>query len=367
MTERIDCAVIGAGVVGLAIARALALAGREVLVLEATDMIGSQTSSRNSEVIHAGIYYATDSLKARLCVKGKQRLFDYCASRGVPHKRIGKLIVATSPSQIPALDALKVKATANGVTDLERLTPEGVCAYEPEVAAAAGLFSPSTGIIDSHGYMLALQGDAEAAGTVFAFLSPLVAGAVEAAGIRLEVGGAEPMALICRTVVNAAGLGAQAIGRAIHGLDPATVPPSYLCKGSYFTLAGRTPFRHLVYPMPEGAWLGLHVGLDLAGRARFGPDVEWVDRIDYNVDPRRAESFYPEIRRYWPGLPDGSLQPAYSGVRPKMQPQGGPVTDFVIQGPATHGVAGLVNLYGIESPGLTSSLAIADEVLAMLG
>jgi L-2-hydroxyglutarate oxidase LhgO len=366
MTERIDCAVIGAGVVGLAIARALALAGREVLVLEATETIGSQTSSRNSEVIHAGIYYATGSLKARLCVEGKQRLYDYCASRGVAHKRIGKLIVATGENQLPALDALKAKAAANGVTDLLRLSPDEVRRYEPEVAAAGGLYSPSTGIVDSHGYMLALQGDAEAAGAVFAFRSPLLAGAVEADGIRLEAGGAEPMALSCRTVVNAAGLGAQAIGRAIRELDPATVPPLYLCKGNYFTLAGKTPFRRLVYPMPEGAWLGLHVGLDLAGRARFGPDVEWVERIDYRVDPSRGESFYPEIRRYWPGLPDGALQPAYSGVRPKMRPQGGPVTDFVIQGPAQHGIAGLVNLYGIESPGLTSSLAIAEHVLGLL-
>jgi len=366
MTESIDCAVIGAGVVGLAIARALALEGREVLLLEATDAIGTQTSSRNSEVIHAGIYYATGSLKARLCVEGKRRLYEYCASRGVGHKRVGKLLVATREEEIPALDALAAKAAANGVDDLIPLTPAEVRDYEPEVTAVAGLFSPSTGIIDSHGYMLALQGDAEAAGAALAFKSPLLGGAIEEGGIRLEVGGAEPMALLCKTVVNAAGFGAQAIGRAIRGLDPATVPPIFLCKGTYFTLGGRTPFRHLVYPMPDGAWLGLHVGLDLAGRARFGPDVEWVDAVDYHVDPARSASFYPEIRRYWPGLPDGALMPAYAGVRPKLQPKGGPVTDFMIQGPGEHGVPGLVNLYGIESPGLTSSLAIGERVAGML-
>lgn len=367
MTERIDCAVVGAGVVGLAIARALALAGREVLVLEAAGLIGSETSSRNSEVIHAGIYYATESLKARLCVAGKRRLYDYCASRGVPHRRIGKLIVATRPDEIAGLDALASNAAANGVTDLERLGPAEIRAREPAVAAVAGLFSPSTGIIDSHGYMLALQGDAEAAGAAFAFHSPVLAGAVAPEGIRLEIGGAEPITLLCRSVVNAAGLGAPAVARALRGLDPATVPPLHLCKGSYFTLAGRTPFRHLVYPMHVGSWLGIHVTLDLAGRARFGPDVEWVDRIGYDVDPGRAEGFYAEIRRYWPELPDGALIPGYSGIRPKLQPAGGPVTDFLIQGPARHGVPGLVNLYGIESPGLTSSLAIADETIAMLG
>ncbi|MFZ5792072.1 MAG: NAD(P)/FAD-dependent oxidoreductase [Pseudomonadota bacterium] len=364
--ETVECAVIGAGVIGLAVARRLARAGREVVVLEAADAIGTVTSSRNSEVIHAGIYYPAGSLKARLCVEGRRRLYDFCATHGVAHKRLGKLIVATSPAQISELEALKAKAAANGVSDLEWRDAEAVHALEPELACVAALLSPSTGIVDSHGLMLALQGDGEAVGAGLALDTPVLGGAIEDGGILLHVGGAQPMRLRCRIVVNAAGLGAQAIARALQGLDPATVPGLYYAKGNYFTLSGRTPFRHLIYPVPEPGGLGVHVTLDLQGRARFGPDVEWVTKLCYAVDPRRAERFYDAVRRYWPALPDGALLPGYAGIRPKLSPAGHPSDDFVIQGPAAHGVPGLVNLYGIESPGLTSCLAVADEVAALL-
>lgn len=366
MTDEIDCVVIGAGVIGLAVARALALRGREVVLLEATREIGSATSSRNSEVIHAGIYYPKDSLKARLCVEGKRRLYEFCASHGVPHRRLGKLIVATAETQRAELEALAAKAAGNGVTDLRPLDRAEIGRREPAIEAVAALFSPSTGIVDSHGYMLALQGDAEANGAMIAFDSPILGGAVRSNGILLRVGGGEST-LLCRHLVNAAGLGAQAVARAIDGLDPASVPPLHYAKGNYFTLAGRTPFNHLIYPVPEPAGLGVHVTLDMTGAARFGPDVQWIDRIDYAVDPGRAGSFYAAIRRYWPGLPEGALLPGYAGIRPKLQPPGGPAEDFMIQGPAQHGVRGLVNLYGIESPGLTASLALADLVADELG
>jgi L-2-hydroxyglutarate oxidase LhgO len=364
--ETVECAVIGAGVIGLAVARRLARAGREVAVLEAADAIGTVTSSRNSEVIHAGIYYPTGSLKARLCVEGGRHLYDFCAEHGVAHRRLGKLIVATSQAHIPELESLKAKAAANGVTDLEWRDGEAVRALEPELACVGALLSPSTGIVDSHGLMLALQGDAEAAGASLALDTPVLGGAIEDGGILLHVGGAQPMRLRCRIVVNAAGLGAQAIARTLQGLDPATIPGLHYAKGNYFTLSGRTPFRHLIYPVPEPGGLGVHVTLDLQGRARFGPDVEWVTKLDYAVDPRRAERFYAAVRRYWPELPDGALLPGYAGIRPKLSPAGSPPDDFLIQGPAAHGVPGLVNLYGIESPGLTSCLAIADEVAALL-
>lgn len=366
--ERIDAVVIGAGVVGLACARALALAGREVVVLESAGSIGTGTSSRNSEVIHAGIYYPTGSLKARACVEGKQALYAYCESHGVEHRRCGKLIVATDESQLPALRALRDKAAANGVEDLVFKTPQEVAALEPAVRCAGALLSPSTGILDSHGLMLAYQGDAEAAGAMIAFDAPLVGGAVEAGGIRLEVGGAAPMALLARSVVNSAGLYASAVAAGLRGLPPASIPTTWYAKGNYYTLAGRSPFGRLIYPMPEKAGLGVHVTVDLGGQARFGPDVEWVDSPeDYDVDPQRAEAFYEAVRRYWPELPDGALLPGYAGMRPKLQAPGEPPADFLVQGPARHGVPGLVNLYGIESPGLTASLALADLVVERLG
>jgi L-2-hydroxyglutarate oxidase LhgO len=348
------------------VARWLALAGREVIVLEAADSIGTETSSRNSEVIHAGIYYPAGSLKARTCVAGKKFLYRYCAERGVEHRRCGKLIVATSAAQSTQLERIRLQAAANGVEDLRSLSAADAKAMEPALECVAALVSPSTGIIDSHGLMLAYQGDAEARGAMIAFLSPVESGRVGNEGIELVVGGAEPMRLLCRSVVNAAGLGAQPLARKLAGLDPRHVPPLHFAKGNYFSLAGRAPFSRLIYPVPEPGGLGVHITIDLGGQARFGPDVEWIDAIDYAVDPGRADRFYAEIRRYWPGLQDGALQPAYSGVRPKLAPAGAPPSDFVIQGPEVHGVAGLVNLFGIESPGLTASPAIAEAVAERL-
>ena len=366
MADSIDCVVIGAGVVGLAVARALALEGRDVVVLEAADAIGTETSSRNSEVIHAGIYYPAGSLKARFCVEGKHFLYAYCAERGIPHRRCGKMIVATRPGQDAYLDKLRAQALANGVDDLRLVDGAAARAIEPELACDAALLSPSTGIIDSHSLMLAYQGDAEAHGAVVAFLSPVLGGEVRNDGIDLRVGGAEPTTLRARLVVNAAGLGAQAVAGSIAGIPAARVPPLHYAKGNYFSLAGRSPFSRLVYPVPEPGGLGVHISIDLAGQARFGPDVEWIDAIAYDVDPRRADGFYAEVRRYWPGLRDGALQPAYSGIRPKLGPAGTPAADFVVEGPEDHGVPGLVNLFGIESPGLTASPAIAACVVAKL-
>jgi len=366
MADSIDCVVIGAGVVGLAVARALALEGREVVVLEAADAIGTETSSRNSEVIHAGIYYPAGSLKARFCVEGKHFLYAYCAERGIPHRRCGKMIVATRPGQDAYLDKLRAQALANGVDDLHLVDGAAARAIEPELACDAALLSPSTGIIDSHSLMLAYQGDAEAHGAMVAFLSPVLGGEVRNDGIDLRVGGAEPTTLRARLVVNAAGLGAQAVASSIAGIPAARVPPLHYAKGNYFSLAGRSPFSRLVYPVPEPGGLGVHISIDLAGQARFGPDVEWIEDIAYDVDPRRADGFYAEVRRYWPGLRDGALQPAYAGIRPKLGPAGTPAADFVVEGPEDHGVPGLVNLFGIESPGLTASPAIAACVVAKL-
>ncbi len=366
VVEELDCVVIGAGVVGLAVARSLALDGREVVILEANDAIGQETSSRNSEVIHAGIYYAAGSLKARLCVEGKQRLYAYCAERGVAHVRCGKLIVATSPQQEPQLQRLRAQALANGVDDLQPLSEREAVALEPALHCSAALLSPSTGIVDSHGLMLALQGEAEQHGASLALKSPVLRGRAGAAGIELDVGGDEPTSIRARTVVNSAGLGAPRLAASLDGFPRALVPPSYLCKGNYFSLPGRAAFKRLIYPVPEAAGLGMHVTLDLAGQMRFGPDVQWIDTLDYRVDPARAEVFYAAIRRYWPALPDGALQPAYAGVRPKIRAPHEAAQDFVIQGPAEHGVAGLVHLYGIESPGLTAALAIGEHVAATL-
>jgi len=362
----IDCVVVGAGVVGLAVARALALSGREVIVLEAGEGIGTGISSRNSEVIHAGIYYPSGSLKAQLCVEGKHRLYAYCDERGISHQRLGKLIVATDDAQRSALQGLLEQGLRNGVDDLQWLDAAQAQQLEPALSCVAALWSPSTGIIDSHGLMLALQGDVEACGGSLALHSPLLSARCIDQGFELHVGGSEPMTLSCRELINCAGLSAPEVASRIAGLPAQHVPPARLCKGSYFSFSGRAPFRHLVYPAPESAGLGVHMTLDLGGQARFGPDVEWVDAQDYRVDPARADGFYAAIRRYWPGLPDNSLQPAYSGIRPKISGPGEPAADFRISGLVEHGVAGLVNLFGIESPGLTSCLALAERVLDAL-
>jgi len=362
--DRVDAVVIGAGLVGLAVARALALAGREVVILEAEDAIGTHTSSRNSEVIHAGIYYPQGSLKARACVEGRQRLYAYCAERGVPHRRCGKLIVATDAAQLGELEAIRQKAHANGVADVVRVSLGEVRAMEPELTCVAALHSPSTGIIDSHALMLACLGDAQNAGAVLALRSRLDKAVVRRNGIELHVAGAEPV--LAAKLVNSAGLTAPSVARRIEGYPAHLVPPEFYAKGNYYTLARRAPFSRLVYPVPEPGGLGVHVTLDLGGRARFGPDVEWVEKIDYTVDPRRAERFYAAIRRYWPGLPEGALEPGYAGIRPKISGRGEPAADFVVQGPRAHGVPGLVQMYAIESPGLTASLALADHVAELL-
>lgn len=364
--DPVDCVVVGAGVVGLACARALARAGREVVLLEAAEAVGTATSSRNSEVIHAGLYYPQGSLKARLCVDGRKRLYAYLDDHGIDVDRCGKLIVATEDAELPALAALERTAQSNGVDDLRRLTADEARALEPEIRCVAALESPSSGIFDTHAYMLALQGEAEERGAMIAFLSPVTGGEVRPDGIVLDVGGPEPVSLLCRSVINAAGLGAQPLARAVAGIPDATIPPLYFAKGSYFALTGRPPFRRLIYPVPGLASLGTHYTLDLGGQGRFGPDVEWVDTIDYRVDPARAATFYGAIRRFWPDIPDGVLEPAYAGIRPKIQAPGAPPRDFMIHGADVHGIPGLVNLYGIESPGLTASLAIADDVLARL-
>ncbi len=362
--DRVDAVVIGAGAVGLAVARALATAGREVVILEAEDAIGKHTSSRNSEVIHAGIYYPQGSLKARTCVEGRQRLYVYCDERGVPHRRCGKLIVATDTAQLDELEGIRRKAHANGVTDVVPVSPAEALAMEPELHCVAALHSPSTGIIDSHALMRAYLGDAERAGAMLALKSPLTKGVVRADGIELHVAGAEP--ILAKQVVNSAGLRAPSLARRIKGYPAELAPPELYAKGNYYTLAGGSPFSRLVYPVPEPGGLGVHVTLDLGGRARFGPDVEWIDRIDYSVDPRRAERFYAAIRRYWPGLPDGALGPDYAGIRPKISARGVPAADFLVQGSRQHGVPGLVHLFGIESPGLTASLPLADVVIGQL-
>ena len=362
--DRVDAVVIGAGLVGLAVARALALAGREVVILESEDAIGTHTSSRNSEVIHAGIYYPQGSLKARACVEGRQRLYAYCAERGVPHRRCGKLIVATDTAQLEELEGIRRKAHANGVTDVVRMSPARAGALEPELRCVSALHSPSTGIIDSHALMLAYLGDAERAGAMLALKSPLAKCVVRTDGIELHVEGTEP--ILAAQVVNSAGLRAPSLARRIEGYPAELAPPELYAKGNYYTLAKRAPFSRLVYPVPEPGGLGVHVTLDLGGSARFGPDVEWVDSIDYTVDPLGAERFYAAIRRYWPGLPDGALEPGYAGIRPKISGKDAPAADFLVQGPRAHGVPGLVHLFGIESPGLTASLPLADAVLGHL-
>jgi L-2-hydroxyglutarate oxidase LhgO len=366
MEERADVVVIGAGVVGLAIARSLARAGREVVVCEAESTVGSHTSSRNSEVIHAGIYYPGDSLKARSCVAGNRMLYEYCSSHDVPHSRVGKLIVATRDEEVPTLEHLKAQAAANGVGDLEWLEAREVHGLEPSVRAVRALFSPSSGIIDSHALMTAFRADARSQGAEILLSTPIVSGSISKTGIVLDVGGADPVTVRCAVVVNAAGLFAQAVARSLRGFPEAAIPRSFFAKGHYFTLSGKSPFRHLVYPVPAPGSLGVHVTLDLAGKARFGPDVSWVDGVDYSFDESRAASFYAAVRAYFPELGEGSLVPGYTGIRPKLTRAGSAFQDFVLQGPKDHGIPGLVQLFGIESPGLTAALALAEEVRSLL-
>jgi len=365
MTERIGAIVIGAGVIGLAVGRALAQRGRDVIVLERNARIGEGVSARSSEVIHAGIYYPTGSLKAELCVRGRALLYDYVTSKGIEHARCGKLVVAVDAGQCAALEALGAKGLANGVDDLELITASDARQRAPALRCAAALWSPSTGIVDSHALMLALRGDLEAAGGHVAVLTRFDSAVVGADGIEavLDCDG-ERSAYTADVVVNCASLDAVSIARSIGGLDPQFVPrmPQQLAKGNYFVLQGKSPFATLIYPLPEPGGLGVHLTLDLAGHARFGPDVEWIDAIDYDVDPHRGDAFYAAIRSYWPDLPDASLAPSYAGIRPKIVGPGEPAADFVISAPADHGVPGLVNLFGIESPGLTAALAIAERV-----
>jgi L-2-hydroxyglutarate oxidase LhgO len=366
--ERIDAIVIGAGVVGLSVGRALAKAGFETVVCEAERAIGQGVSSRNSEVIHAGLYYAPGSLKARLCVRGKSLLYALCESHGVSHRRCGKLVVAQSDEEIGALRTLQQRADANAVP-VQWLDAREAAALEPDLRCVAALLSPTTGIIDSHGFMLALQGDLEREGGMVALDSRAEGAVLGRSAHRVRL--ADGTEIETRVLVNATSLHAPALARRFEGLPGESVPREYFAKGSYYALAGRAPFSRLIYPAPADSWLGVHLTLDLGGQAKFGPDFEWLsarvpEEIDYAVDPHRADGFYAEVRRYWPGLPDGALQPSYSGVRPKIHGPGELAPDFRIDGPQRHGVPGLVNLFGIESPGLTSSLAIAEHVMALL-
>ncbi len=360
--ERVDVIVVGAGVVGLAIARQLSLDGRDVLLLERAESFGTGVSSRNSEVVHGGLYYGQHSLKARFCVSGRHMLRAYCAQRGIEARQCGKIIVADQAAQVPQLLALKAQGEGNGVNDLRLLSESDVYALEPEISCAAGLLSPSSGIVDSHQFMLALLGDATAKGCTPVFHAPVKSGHVVNGKVAIVAGGDSGVEIEARLVVNSAGLGAQALASAISGLNPSFIPPLHLAKGNYFALSGKAPFSHLVYPMPEPGGLGIHFTLDLAGAGRFGPDVEWIESPDYEVDARRAQSFSASIARYWPGIRPDMLHPAYAGIRPKVERPGGSGTDFIIQGPAQHGCQGLINLFGIESPGLTASLAIAEYV-----
>ncbi len=371
MTERVDCVVIGAGVVGLATARALAMAGRDVVIVEAAGAIGTGISSRNSEVIHAGIHYTPGSLKAKLCVHGKALMYAFCEARHVPYRRIGKLVVATDDTQRGELAHVMENARASGVDDLVEMNATRATEMEPELSCVAALWCPSTGIVDSHALMLAMLADAEAHGATLALSSAVVGGRANGDGIALEVAsdGADAFALQARWVVNCASLAATNVARAIEGVPAASIPTIRFAKGSYFSLSGRGPFQHLIYPLPEPGGLGVHVTRDLGGQTKFGPDVEWLAPdapLDFTVDPMRMDRFIAVIRRYWPGLPADALAPAYAGIRPKLSGPGEPGADFVIAGPREHGIDGLVNLFGIDSPGLTSSLAIAEEVAALI-
>lgn len=361
--EKVDCVVIGAGVIGLAVARALALAGREVIVLEANDCIGSGISSRNSEVIHAGIYYPRASLKARFCINGRNQLYDYCKAHSVPFKRCGKFVIATSEQQQPGLQTILENARANGVDDIVPLNKAEMRSREPQVRCFSALWSPSTGIIDSHSYMLALQGDLENAGGAVVFNSAVTGGIVNNGKLVLNVhDSGDTFRLAANTVVNCAGIDGDKLARSIEGINIGVIPEYSYAKGNYFTYSGKAPFASLIYPVPDEYGLGIHVTLDMSGNIRFGPDVEWIEKLDYEVNPGRGELFYEAIRSYWPEVKGESLFPAYSGIRPKINGRGLPAVDFCIQDETEHGVAGLINLFGIESPGLTSSLALADHV-----
>lgn len=368
--EKIEAVVIGAGVIGLACARALAQRGLETVILERQESFGREISARSSEVIHAGLYYPAGSLKARLCVEGRKQLYAYCAMRGINHRRCGKLLVATDERQKGQLAALHRQALANGVDDLQILDGAQTGALEPGLSCDSALLSPSTGIIDSHGLMLALLADAESCGATLVCRTPLIGGRIDDDGIQLETGGTDRLLCKAPVVINAAGLQARAVAALLAGFPAGCLPETFQAKGHYFSLQGSAPFSRLVYPLPEAGGLGIHLTLDLAGQARFGPDVEWLeheeDPPDYRVDPQRAAHFYAGIRRYWPNLPDGALSPAYTGIRPKICQAGATAADFLIQGSTTHGVPGLVNLFGIESPGLTACLGIAEHVASLV-
>lgn len=367
MAEHCDVVVIGAGVVGLAVARQLALQGRDVIVLEQAETIGSETSSRNSEVIHAGIYYPKDSWKARLCVEGRELLYDFCRSHGVAHKRCGKLIVAITDDELSALAALEKKAEANGVPGLKQITQVQAQALEPELACSGALLSPETGIVDSHGLMLALLGEAENHGAMIAFNTIVTGGSVTEQGILLEVSGSDDMTLACRLVLNCAGLQAPGVARRMVGFPSEKIPLARFAKGTYFSCSGPNPFTHLIYPMPPPGYLGIHATMDLAGQLRFGPNLEWVEDISYDISPDYLPAAYAAVRGFWPGVDDRDIQPSYAGVRPKLHGPDQSFADFIIQDPLDHGCPGLINLFGIESPGLTSSLAMAVEVARRAG
>ena len=364
--DHVDCVVVGAGVVGLAVARDLARAGRQVLCLEAATGLGAGTSGRGSGVIHAGLYYPPGSLKAQLCVAGRELLYDFAGLHGVPCVRRGKLVVATSMAEDAEFDRIENRAAENGVSDLRRIDGAEARRLEPALRCTSALVSPSTGVIDAHALLEALRAEAEEYGSVTAFQAQLDHAWVEKGGFTLEIGGAAPMRIGCRQLVNAAGHGAPALARAIDGLDPQHVPKSYMAKGHYFRCAVPVPFSRLIYPLPVPGGVGTHLTIDPTGEARFGPDVEWVATLDYAVDPKRAEPFAADIRRWWPNLPEGSLEPDAAGIRSKIAGPGEPARDFVIAGEADHGIAGLTNLFGIESPGVTSCLAIGAHVAAML-
>ena len=366
--EQVDCVVIGAGVIGLAVAREMALQGRETILLERESAFGTISSARNSEVIHAGIYYPKDSLKAKLCVEGNRMLYEYCRAHHVATQPYGKLIVASDQSQLDDLQAILYKAVQNEVPDIKMITGEQAKLMEPELHCVAAVLSASTGIVDSHGFMLSLLGGYEDAGGMIAYQSPLISvkplGENAKNGFELEIGGAECMKIQTKLLINCAGMSAPAIARKIEGLAQQQIPKAYFAKGNYFSLSGKSPFKHLIYPIPEPGGLGVHLTLDMGGQAKFGPDVEWLEideesQIDYTVNPKRGEGFYEAVRRYWPGLKDNALQPDYSGVRAKIVPPNTPAGDFCFNTPMDHGLEGLFNLYGFESPGLTSSLAIA--------
>lgn len=365
-TVELDVAVIGAGVIGLSVARNLAKNGREVVVFEKEDSIGLHSSSRNSEVNHSGIYYNQGSLKARLCVEGNKTLYEYCEGNEIPVKRLGKIVTASTEEEIPKLEELKTRGEINGVYDLALLDSQEVKDLEPVITCARGLFSPSTGIIDSHRFLQALRRDVIREKGCIQILSPVIEGEVQNNGVALAIGGNDNAIVICNTVVNCAGLYAQDIAGKIAGLPKETIPESYFAKGHYFILRKDSPFSHLVYPLPTLGGLGIHVTLDMEGNARFGPDVTWINEIDYSFDESRIKDFYDAIRTYYPGLKDGDLQPGYTGIRPKLKSAGCQEQDFIIHGPMDHTVPGLINLYGIESPGLTASLALAEHVISIL-